>query len=133
MLLKTEHGHRAGVLNVALKSAAAAFPAPSLTPAEPPATVIVYERPSASGADGVSVAVRVAASYATVEVTEAFRSFLSVIVVALTVEAVIASLNVTVGCVEAACSDAPSAGVTELTLGPFVSGGALALNTASTQ
>lgn len=87
----------------------------------------------APAAPTASVAVRVAASYATVEVTEAFRSFLSVIVVALTVEAVIASLNVTVGCVEAACSDAPSAGVTELTLGPFVSGGALALNTASTQ
>src|SRR5262245_36999821 len=103
VLLKTEHGQRAGVLNVAVKSAAAGFPAESLTPVEPLATVIVYDRPSASGADGVRVAVRVAASYATVELTAAFKSFLRVMVVALTVEAVIASSNVTVGCVEAGC------------------------------
>jgi len=43
-------------------SADIAFPAVSLTPAVPPATVTVYVRPSGSDADGVSVAVRVAAS-----------------------------------------------------------------------
>src|SRR3954453_4934318 len=133
VLLKTVHGHWLDVLKPAVKSAASALPAASLTPAAPPLTVSVYECPSGSEADGVSVAVRVAASYETVDVTAAFWSSLSVTVVASMVDAVIDSSNVTVGFVAADWSSAPSAGVTEATFGGRVSAGGVVPNVASTQ
>src|SRR3954468_23132805 len=94
--VKTVHGQLAGVLKLEMKLAAIGLPAESLTPPAPLTTVTVYVRPLTS-AEGVRVAVRVAASYATVAETAAPRSLVTLSVVALTVEAVSGSLKVTFG------------------------------------
>src|SRR5919109_3400265 len=74
----TPHGHWSGVEKVHVRSAASGLPATSVTPPLPPLTLTVYAWPSASGADGVSVAVFVPDEYDAVALTVAPTSLVSV-------------------------------------------------------
>src|SRR5215208_4277338 len=114
---KTVQGQLRGPLKLQVLSAASGLPARSLTPAAPLLTVAVIVCPYGRFDDGVSVAVWVDALYATDAGIAVPEPSASVNVWAVTVEASIASSNVTVGLVVTGRSSAPSAGVKPLTRG----------------
>jgi hypothetical protein len=116
-------------VNDQTKFAVIAVPEVSLTPpVAPPLTVAVYVVPLASGELGVSVAVSVAASYATVAGTLDGPWRVNVLVV-IVVES-IGLLNVAVTLAPVATAVAPFAGTTEVTVGAI---GPEVVNTTSTQ
>jgi hypothetical protein len=105
------------VANCVVTFARSGLPPRSSMPPVPPASVAVYEAPRASASAGVSVAVRVAASYATDAGTTAFDASRSLNVVPVSVEGSIASLNVARTVAPLATPVAPSSGVSASTLG----------------